>query len=257
MTKEILKTTLLVDADIVAYQAAFSTEQAIRWGGCDDEDAIWTLHSDEKDCKNWIDNWFITLKSDTQCSELISCFSDKDNFRKKILSDYKANRTQQRKPITLKFCKDYIFKNYNGMVRPNIEADDILGILATSQKIVKGNKIIVSIDKDLDQIAGLHYNPKNKAFYKVTPKEAEYNFYYQVLVGDSTDNYKGLPSYGEVKTYKALLDCKNYWKTIVELFKKEKLTEEDALVQARVARILQTSDYDFKNKQPKLWRPSK
>ena len=67
------------------------------------------------------------------------------------------------------------------MVRPNIEADDILGILATSQKIVKGNKIIVSIDKDLDQIAGLHYNPKNKEFYKVTPKEAEYNFYFQVF----------------------------------------------------------------------------
>ena len=35
MTKEIPNTTLLVDADIVAYQAAFSTEQAIRWGGCD------------------------------------------------------------------------------------------------------------------------------------------------------------------------------------------------------------------------------
>ena len=254
MKKEIPITTLLVDADIVAYQAGFSTEQPIRWGGCEDEDAIWTLHSDEKDCKNWIDNWYTSLKSDTQCSELISCFSDKENFRKDILPDYKANRTSQRKPLTLKFCKEYIFKKYNGMTRPRIEADDILGILATSQRIVKGNKIIVSIDKDLDQIAGLHYNPKHKEFYKITNKEAEFNFYYQVLVGDATDNYSGLKGYGEVKASRALLDCKDYWKTIVELYKKEKLTEADALVQARVARILQTSDYDFKKKEPILWR---
>ena len=254
MTKEIPKTTLLVDADIVAYQAAFSTEQAICWGSKEDQDSIWTLHSDEQDCKNWIDNWYTTLKSDTQCFELISCFSDKENFRKDILPDYKANRTAQRKPLTLKFCKDYIFKKYNGMSRPRIEADDILGILATSQKIVKGNKIIVSIDKDLDQITGLHYNPKNKEFYKITEKEAEFNFYYQVLVGDQTDNYSGLKGYGDVKTRKALADCKDYWKTIVDLYKKEKQTEEDALVQARVAKILQTSDYDFKKKQPKIWR---
>ena len=42
--------TLLVDADVVAYQVAFSTEEAIRWGKEEDEYAIWTLHSDELDC---------------------------------------------------------------------------------------------------------------------------------------------------------------------------------------------------------------
>ena len=34
------------------------------------------------------------------------------------------------------------------------------------------------------------------------------------------------------------------------------LTEDDALVNARLARILTADDYDFKNKQPKLWSPA-
>ena len=39
------------------------------------------------------------------------------------------------------------------------------------------------------------------------------------------------------------------------LFKDKELTEEDALVNARLARILTVDDYDFENKKPKLWTP--
>ena len=120
--------TLLVDADVVAYQVAFSTEEPIRWGQ-EEEFAIWTLHSDEKDCVRKIKDYYHDLKQDTQCKELISAFSDKDNFRKEIFPDYKLNRTKQRKPLTLKFCRDYIYENYNGYIRPKLEADDILGCL--------------------------------------------------------------------------------------------------------------------------------
>tara|TARA_B100001059_G_scaffold156962_1_gene156501 strand:- start:13893 stop:14648 length:756 start_codon:yes stop_codon:yes gene_type:complete len=244
--------TLLVDADVVAYQVAFSTEEPIRWGKEEDEYAIWTLHSDELDCVRKIKDYYNTLKQDTQCKEIISAFSDKDNFRKEIYPDYKLNRTKQRKPLTLSFCRDYISKNYNGYVRPRLEADDILGILATS-KIIKGNKIICSIDKDLNQIAGLHYNPTLKEFYGITKKQADYNFYYQCLVGDSTDNYKGAPTYGEVKTKKTLTNKKNLWKVVKDCYREQGLTDDDALVQARLARILRSTDYDFKKKQPILW----
>ena len=244
--------TLLVDADVVAYQVAFSTEEPIRWGKEEDEYAIWTLHSDELDCVRKIKDYYNTLIQDTQCKEIVSAFSDKDNFRKEIYPDYKLNRTKQRKPLTLSFCREYISKNYNGFIRPRLEADDILGILATSN-IIKGNKIICSIDKDLNQIAGLHYNPTLKEFYGITKKQADYNFYYQCLVGDATDNYKGAPTYGEVKTKKTLDRKKNLWKVVKDCFKQQGLTEDDALVQARLARILSNTDYDFKNKQPILW----
>ena len=42
--------TLLIDGDIVAYQIAFRTEEAIRW-----DNGVWTLHSDEKDCIRFIE----------------------------------------------------------------------------------------------------------------------------------------------------------------------------------------------------------
>jgi DNA polymerase I len=38
---------------------------------------------------------------------------------------------------------------------------------------------------------------------------------------------------------------------------KEGLTEDDALLQARLARILRADEYDFKAKRPILWEPTK
>lgn len=239
--------TLLVDADIVAYQLSSISETPIKW-----PNEVWTLHSDEKECIKLIDEYYDRLIRDTECVEIVSCFSDKNNFRKKILPTYKENREGTRKPITLKFCREYITKKYNGFQRPDLEADDCLGILATSN-VVKGTKIICSLDKDLNQIAGLHYNPKTKEFYSITPKEGELNFFKQVLMGDQTDNYKGCPTYGEVKASRELGKSKNYWSTIIKCFEGQGLTTDDALTQARVAKILQKSDYNFKQKQPILW----
>jgi len=242
-----MSSTLLVDGDIVAYQIAFRTETPIRW-----ENEVWTLHSDEHECRQLIDEYFSTLKEDTQCANVLIAFSDKANFRKDIFPDYKANRIKQRKPLTLKYCKEYMKKNFKIYVKPTLEADDVLGILGTS-KIIKGTKIIVSTDKDLKQITGLHYNPITKEFFKVSKKEADYNFYSQILTGDPVDNYKGCPSYGEVKTHRVLSVSKNYWKTIVKCYEGEGLKEKDALIQARVARILRHTDYNFKKEKPKLW----
>ena len=104
--------TLLVDGDIVAYQIAFRTEQPIRWQVENDEDGLWTLHSDEKDCRNLIEEYFTLLKKDTQCENVIVAFSDKENYRKKLFTDYKANRSTQRKPLTLNYCKEYISHHF-------------------------------------------------------------------------------------------------------------------------------------------------
>ena len=61
--------TLLVDADVVAYQVSFASEEAIRWGNQEDEFAIWTLHSDELDCTRRIKDYFNTLKQDMKIFE--------------------------------------------------------------------------------------------------------------------------------------------------------------------------------------------
>ena len=42
----------------------------------------------------------------------------------------------------------------------------------------------------------------------------------------------------------------------VETFEEKGLTEEDALINAQLARILTTNDYDHEKKEPILWTPT-
>jgi len=78
----------------------------------------------------------------------------------------------------------------------------------------------------------------------------------QTLSGDQTDGYGGVPGIG-VKRAEALFEESGYsWKTVVKAFKDKDLSEEDALVNARLARILTVDDYDFKTRAPILWDPS-
>ena len=78
----------------------------------------------------------------------------------------------------------------------------------------------------------------------------------QTMAGDQTDGYAGVPSIG-VKRAEALLDSKGCtWKTVVEAFAEKDLDENHALLNARLAKILQVIDYDFTNQKVRLWSPS-
>ena len=77
---------------------------------------------------------------------------------------------------------------------------------------------------------------------------------YQTLVGDQTDNYKGCPGVGPVKAETAL-GANPTWASVVGCYEKAGLTEEDALVQARVARILRHGEYNKMTCEVKLWTP--
>jgi DNA polymerase-1 len=82
-----------------------------------------------------------------------------------------------------------------------------------------------------------------------------------------TDGYAGCPGIGPVKA-EQLLNVRETmpagtdphpqlrrWAAVVEAFKKAKLTEADALLQARLARILRCTEWDFDNSTVKLWEP--
>ena len=104
------------------------------------------------------------------------------------------------------------------------------------------------------QIPGRLYNFDET--FTITPEEGAKWHLIQTCAGDSTDGYSGVPGIG-VKRAAALFDKKGYsWKTVVETFEEKDLTEEDALVNARLARILTADDYDFKKRKPRLWSPS-
>jgi len=136
--------------------------------------------------------------------ELKVAFSAKQTFRHKlaVTRPYKGNRDDARRPTYEKDIKSYMKENWDCYVAEDEEADDLLGIWAT--KYGPHGAVIITLDKDLDQIPGLKYNWLHDVHYDITDEQAMYNFHIQLMMGDTTDNIVGLPGIGKGKAAKAL-----------------------------------------------------
>jgi len=241
----------LIDADVNAFQAAVTSEKPIKW----DED-LWTLHAFESDVERALDNSVAAIQTATGADKVILAFSDDDRsaiWRLNVLPTYKATRAGQRSPMLRKHAVEYARSKYETITRPTLEGDDVLGILATRK--TEDELVVCTIDKDLKNIPGFHYNFGKRVLFEVTEEEADRYHLFQTLVGDATDNYGGCPGIGPVAANR-ILEADPTWGAVVKAYEKAGLGEEHALVQARVARILRASDYNFKTKQVKLWQPS-
>jgi len=89
-------------------------------------------------------------------------------FRQRLATTvpYKGNRDRTHRPTYEKELRDYIIENWDTTVAVDEEADDLLGI---EQTRLGDNSIIVSLDKDLDQIPGLKHNFMYDRTYDITP----------------------------------------------------------------------------------------
>jgi DNA polymerase-1 len=178
-------------------------------------------------------------------------------WRHDILPDYKGQRAKSSPPVALADVKNYMRSELKAVSRDNLEADDVLGILATKPNL-GAVPIIVTSDKDLLQIPGLHLNHKKLSLGVTAVSEEEGDLFHlmQTLTGDTVDNYKGCPGIGPVKATE-ILRCPTAqrWGSLVSAFKSKDLTEEDALIQARVARIVRWDDWDYEKQRVKLWNP--
>jgi DNA polymerase-1 len=246
-----MKPLLLIDGDILIYKAISSVEQEIEF-----EPDVWMMMTDINDAKDAFVTQLTNLIMKVDGCEPKICVSDPDlNFRKEIYPQYKANRKGQRKPMGFKAFRQWVWDGYNCLSKPSLEADDVLGILATKPG---NNAIIYSIDKDLKQIPGQHL--VDGEVITVTEAEGDLLHLMQTLTGDPVDGYPGCPGVGKAKAEKILSDpaidlIVTAWENVVKAYEKAGLTEEDALVQARVARILRWDDWDQANQQVKLWSP--
>jgi len=252
-----MKTTLLIDADIVAYRTASAIETPIQW-----DDELWTLHSDLSEGIKVVDESIQRLKDALETDDVVICLTDKVNFRTEIYPAYKQNRKDKRKPLILGELKQYMADKYPSFTRPGLEADDIMGILQTSTRIVEGETIVCTVDKDLRSVPGKFSNmsdPKNVE--DITLGEADYNHLYQTLIGDTSDGYPGCKGIGPKKAEAILnphmvsgkFNVKAAWADTLKAFEKAGFGEEEALAQARVARILRNTDYNFKTKEVIPW----
>lgn len=243
---------LLIDADVLAYKAACSVEQAIEW-----DEGYWTWHADYNEAQAKFEAEVERIQDTLEADKVTLCLTDDEaNFRLDILPTYKGNR-KVKKPLVLKAIRRCLIDERGAYVRPRLEGDDIMGILSTWKKFGKGEeKVIVSIDKDMKTIPGLYVRDTETDIEEIDETAADYWHLFQTLTGDTTDGYPGCPGIGPKKA-EAMLEEDPSWSTVVAAYEAKGLSETVALQNARVARILRASDYDFKNRKPRLWLPSR
>ena len=232
---------LLIDADFIVYKSCASAEYDIDYG-----DDVIVVGSSFKEAYGNTIRELNKIKNQYFDGELILFFSDSVNFRKTVDPDYKGHRNR-KKPCGYKRVINKLADNYPLIRMPTLEADDAMGIYATSND----DCIIVSPDKDMKQIPGILYNLTET--FTITEQEGWEWFLIQTLAGDSTDGYSGAPGYGIKTSAKFFADNGYTWNSVVKAFKQKGLTEEDALRNARLAKILTSKDYD---KEPILFSPT-
>tara|TARA_X000001382_G_scaffold130526_1_gene125703 strand:- start:996 stop:1754 length:759 start_codon:yes stop_codon:yes gene_type:complete len=242
------KPTLLIDADLYLYRSCVASEEEICWS---EEEDIWSLYADLKVAKQIFTEQIDSFCQKLNTSEILMCLSAPDNFRKDVYPLYKSGRKKTRKPLGYRAFVDWCKETYPYHVEPKCEADDVMGYIQSSNKTPT---VIVSDDKDLKTISGKLYRPMSDELLEIKPKDADYNWLTQCLVGDSVDGYKGCPRIGE-KTAIKVLGNHPTWDLVAQAYIKAGLTKKDAVVQSQLARILRHTDWDTKKNKIKLWKP--
>jgi DNA polymerase-1 len=264
-----MRRTLLIDADILAYQAAAGNEEVFYFDG---KDAPPVVEADLDGALAAADDKVKELQEKLKATHVVICLTDRSQptFRADIWPAYKANR-KGRKPEHLVAVLDHFAANYMTYKRARLEADDCMGILSTHPTLLKGEKIIVSEDKDMQTIPGLLFNPRHDDEpRKITKLQADRWHMRQTITGDATDNYPGAKGIGpkspEVAAVMASKTVEEMWGHVLAAFRRandkakegalvDVLVQAQALTQARCARILRASDWDFTSKRPRLWLP--
>jgi DNA polymerase-1 len=250
------RTILLIDGDQYLHRGCAAVERDIRW---DDENHVLSSNS--------IEAWEVVEGS---IKKLVAHFGAdaypvvtlsegaSGGFRRALIDPtYKTHRKDDRKPLCFFDLKEKLRSSFKCVSFDSLEADDVMGILAT--KPGPDTKIIVSRDKDMRGIPGRLWD--GRTFHVITEAGADYWHLYQTLVGDVSDGYKGCPGIGPKKAEALLKTGAEFnatvaWLRVVQAFDDAGLTADDALRNARLARILRWSDWDSAAKKPILWSPN-
>lgn len=193
-------TKALVDGDICTYRVGFTTN--------DQPVGIALARMDVL-----IDRILVGCGAEESTIYLTS--TDKSNYRFQIYPDYKANR-KAPKPIWYEELRAHLISDWNAEVVFGMEADDAMAINQTE------TSVICTIDKDLDQVPGKHYDFVKDVQYEVGEETALRFFYFQLLTGDTTDNIPGCKGIGPKKAEAALAGCETveeYEEVCLNLYK--------------------------------------
>lgn len=219
-------THAIIDSDILVYRIGFASNEE------SEQVALRTMAGFLEE---------LLLFDLPQCKTWSLHLTGKGNFRDEIAvtQEYKGNRKDARRPVHYQALRNYLCHSWEAIVWNGMEADDAVAIEATE---IGDKSIIVSLDKDLNQVVGWHYNfVKNQTYY-ITEEEAKLNFYKQFLTGDTVDNIKGVKGIGDKKAQKLLegKSEKEMWEIVVE-----KLGYDRAIENGHLLYMLRTTQDKF------------
>ena len=139
--RNVVMTIALIDADVLSYRIGFACKEDTQ------EEAAYTLSSYLEE--------ILYVDLDVNTYELF--LTGKNNFRNTVATTtpYKGNRKDVAKPIHLEFLRGYMVDAWGATVSDGEEADDLIAIRATE---LGDDALMVSIDKDFNQVAGWHHN---------------------------------------------------------------------------------------------------
>jgi DNA polymerase-1 len=240
---------LLIDADLWLYKSTAAAEYEGDWG-----DGVIVASTNIEQAKAMFNSMLDATKEALNSDDIVFILSGSDNFRYTLTDTYKSNRKGNRKPLGYSTLSQWLRDTFEDRVfsKDNLEADDYMGILATTP-VSEVERIIVSEDKDMMTIPGKLY--RQGQLSTISEEQADRYWWFQTLTGDPADGYKGCSGVGAVKAEKILSKNGSYWENVKKAFLDAGHDEEYAILQARLARILRIQDWDRGNQVPILWTP--
>lgn len=258
-----MSTTLLVDGDALAYRVAAACERETEWAP--GEITLSTsLGAAYEGMERHLNAWREKHNAD---AVKIAMSDTPWTFRMDVYKPYKAHRKDVRKPLGLKAVRQYLVDEHKAVYLPGLEADDLMGLWMTDPKKHAKDGIIVSWDKDMRAVPGRFWVPGTEALEMRDELEADVMWMAQALSGDAADGYPGCKNIGVVRAKRIVDECFEkdqpndgdelftMWNTVKGEFVKKGHSVDDAIVSARLARILRHGDYDLKEKKVRLWTP--
>lgn len=230
---------VLIDADSIIFKCGFAVEHKLYklfQRGLEEHGPIETYNYKRDIPKEYLSDKEVYLETNVTIEPLENCLhlvrqslesilettkatsyqvyiKGKGNFREEISKTrvYKGNRDLAHRPKYEEQIREYLKKYWGAEEVDGMEVDDKICI--ESYKYDDDQFVIVTIDKDLDQIPGPHYNYGTGESYLIEPDAAFTYFYVQLLSGDASDNIEGIPGVGV--------------KTAIELLKDVPITDKD------------------------------
>ena len=159
-----------------------------------------------------------------QTGEFTMFIEGKGNWRKDVFPEYKAPRKTAKSEDPNKQLRwdlaEYLIEQKLAIPAIGCESDDL--VRRKAENMFKRNQpyIVASADKDLDMVCGHHIRFNTKwqlETYEITKKKSDWNYFFQLMVGDGIDNIKSPRMLGKAKAERLLKDNPSSdWKKVVE-----------------------------------------